>query len=39
MTLVIRWQAADGTAAALHGVDINTVRGGKIAEKLTCGTL
>jgi ketosteroid isomerase-like protein len=36
---VIRWQAADGTAAALHGVDVITVRGGKIAEKLTYGTL
>jgi ketosteroid isomerase-like protein len=36
---VIRWQAADGTAGSLHGVDIITVRDGKIAEKLTYGTL
>jgi ketosteroid isomerase-like protein len=36
---VIRWQAADGTAASLHGVDVITVRDGKIAEKLTYGTL
>jgi ketosteroid isomerase-like protein len=36
---VIRWQAVDGTPAALHGVDVITVRDGRIAEKLTYGTL
>jgi ketosteroid isomerase-like protein len=36
---IIRWQAEDGTSAQLKGVDIITVRGGKIAEKLTYGTL
>jgi len=36
---VLRWQAADGAEAALHGVDVITVRDGKIAEKLTYGTL
>jgi ketosteroid isomerase-like protein len=36
---VIRWQAEDGTAASLKGVDVITVRDGKIAEKLTYGTL
>lgn len=36
---IIRWQEADGTAASLKGVDIITVRDGRIAEKLTYGTL
>jgi ketosteroid isomerase-like protein len=36
---VLRWKDADGGDAALHGVDVITVRGGKIAEKLTYGTL
>jgi len=36
---VIRWKNADGNDAALHGVDVVTVRDGKIAEKLTYGTL
>jgi ketosteroid isomerase-like protein len=36
---VLRWKGPDGGEAALHGVDVITVRGGKIAEKLTYGTL
>jgi ketosteroid isomerase-like protein len=36
---VLRWEDADGGDAALHGVDVITVRDGKIAEKLTYGTL
>jgi ketosteroid isomerase-like protein len=36
---VLRWKDADGADAALHGVDVLTVRDGKIAEKLTYGTL
>jgi len=36
---VIRWKDADGGDAALHGVDVLTVRDGRIAEKLTYGTL
>ncbi|MBA4160132.1 MAG: nuclear transport factor 2 family protein, partial [Gemmatimonadetes bacterium] len=36
---VIRWKAEDGSDAALHGVDVITVRDGKIAEKLTYGTM
>lgn len=36
---VIRWKGPDGAPAALHGVDVITVRDGKIAEKLTYGTL
>lgn len=36
---VLRWKNADGTDGALHGVDVLTVRDGKIAEKLTYGTL
>jgi ketosteroid isomerase-like protein len=36
---IIRWKAEDGTDAVLRGVDIFTVRDGKIAEKLTYGTL
>jgi ketosteroid isomerase-like protein len=36
---VIRWKDADGGDAALHGVDVITVRDGKISEKLTYGTL
>lgn len=36
---VMRWKDADGGDAALHGVDVMTVRDGKIAEKLTYGTL
>jgi ketosteroid isomerase-like protein len=36
---VMRWKAEDGSDAALHGVDVITVRDGKIAEKLTYGTM
>jgi len=36
---VLRWKGADGGDAAFHGVDVITVRDGKIAEKLTYGTL
>ena len=36
---VIRWKDVDGNDAALHGVDVITVRDGKIAQKLTYGTL
>jgi hypothetical protein len=36
---VIRWKDGDGNDASLHGVDVMTVRDGKIAEKLTYGTL
>jgi ketosteroid isomerase-like protein len=36
---VLRWRGPDGGEAALHGVDVITVRDGKIAEKLTYGTL
>lgn len=36
---VLRWKDADGNEAALHGVDVITVRDGKVAEKLTYGTL
>jgi ketosteroid isomerase-like protein len=36
---VMRWKGPDGSDAALHGVDVITVRGGKVAEKLTYGTL
>jgi ketosteroid isomerase-like protein len=36
---VIRWTGPDGTAASLKGVDVITVRDGKIAEKLTYATL
>lgn len=36
---VLRWKDPDGGEAALHGVDVMTVRDGKIAEKLTYGTL
>jgi ketosteroid isomerase-like protein len=36
---VLRWKDADGGDAALHGVDVITVRDGRIAEKLTYGTL
>ena len=36
---VLRWKSADGGEAAMHGVDVITVRDGKVAEKLTYGTL
>ena len=36
---VIRWKGPDGGDGALHGVDVFTMRDGKIAEKLTYGTL
>jgi ketosteroid isomerase-like protein len=36
---VIRWKAADGGEGILRGTDVMTVRDGKIAEKLTYGTL
>jgi ketosteroid isomerase-like protein len=36
---VMRWKAEDGSDAALHGVDVITVRDGKISEKLTYGTM
>jgi ketosteroid isomerase-like protein len=36
---VLRWKDLDGAGASLHGVDVITVRDGKIAEKLTYGTL
>jgi hypothetical protein len=35
----MRWKAEDGSDAALHGVDVITVRDGKISEKLTYGTM
>ena len=35
---MIRWQDADGNDVALRGVDVITVRDGKIAENLTYGT-
>lgn len=35
----MRWTRPDGSAAILRGVDIFTVRNGKVAEKLTYGTL
>ena len=31
----VRWQQPDGTSASLRGVDIFTLRDGKIAEKIT----
>ena len=36
---VLRWKNADGSDGALHGVDVVTVRDGKVAQKLTYGTL
>lgn len=36
---VIRWKGADGGEGILRGTDVITVRDGKIAEKLTYGTL
>lgn len=36
---VLRWKGPDGGDAALHGVDVITVRGGKVSQKLTYGTL
>jgi ketosteroid isomerase-like protein len=36
---VMTWQLPEGGRATLHGVDIFTVRDGKIAEKLTYATL
>ncbi|TVR53800.1 MAG: nuclear transport factor 2 family protein [Gemmatimonadales bacterium] len=36
---VLRWKGPDGGDAALHGVDVITVRDGKVAQKLTYGTL
>ena len=36
---VIRWRQPDGSNGSLHGVDVITVRAGKIAEKLSYGTL
>lgn len=36
---VIRWRDPDGGEGILRGVDVITVRDGKIAEKLTYGTL
>jgi ketosteroid isomerase-like protein len=36
---VMRWPQADGSDGELRGVDVFTVRDGKIAEKLTYGTL
>jgi ketosteroid isomerase-like protein len=36
---VLRWKGPEGGEAALHGVDVITVRDGKIAQKLTYGTL
>jgi hypothetical protein len=36
---IIRWTGPDGGEAQLRGVDVITVRGGKIAEQLSYGTL
>jgi ketosteroid isomerase-like protein len=36
---VIRWKGPDGGEGILRGTDVITVRDGKIAEKLTYGTL
>jgi ketosteroid isomerase-like protein len=36
---IMRWQQPDGSQASLRGADIFTLRNGKIAEKLTYGTL
>ena len=36
---VMRWKTEDGSDAVMHGVDVITVRDGKIAEKLTYGTM
>lgn len=36
---VLRWKDESREDQALHGVDVLTVRDGKVAEKLTYGTL
>jgi ketosteroid isomerase-like protein len=35
----MRWQQADGSEATMRGVDVITLRDGKIAEKLTYATM
>lgn len=36
---VMRWKGQDGGEAVLRGADVITVRDGRIAEKLTYGTM